>query len=398
MRKNKLPYYIAVTNWFHALLEEFAHDIADKNKPQYNSRIPYTTWRELKKPFQLCVIDVDKNNHNLINVKFNYSNGLSFRDFNFPVYDNSFGTWLYDHFETNPREEDNMNVDDDDMTQYEVNTITANTATTATPITANSNWTTTTTATPITNSNWTTTTTGTYTIQPPYTNYISTTDYIDKLIDDKLNERKEPTNKMEKTNDFLTFDFGPVNDKQFAASPYGIAVYAPETDTWLTYNADTNEVVDAKIFHFDVKGFFYKIPTPISNIKTGDIIIHMGTPMFVRAVNTDNTVTAVNYHDASVTTILPKKSPFGFNFITKVISLMNFDKMTADKDNPFGNMLPFFMMQDGKFDPMMLLFMNGGNMENMNPLLLYLMMDKKNDNRDMLPLMLMMSGGTFNFN
>lgn len=387
MRKIKLPYYIAKPSCFHTLLENFAHDIADKNKPQYNSRIPYTTWREIKKPFELCVIDADKDNHNFINVRFDQADEVFSREFKFPVYDNSFGTWLYDHFDTNPREDDSKNVDDKPMTRYE-----ANTTTTANSITTNS-----TTAVPYSTSNvWTTT------VATPYTttNYIGTMtlEDINKLIDNKLNERKEPTNKMEKTNDFLTFDFGPVNDKQFAASPYGIAVYAPETDTWLTYNADTNEVVDAKIFHFDVKGFFYKIPTPISNIKTGDIVIHMGTPMFVRTVNGDNTVTAVNYHDASVTTILPKKSPFGFNFITKVVSLMNFDKMTADKDNPFGNMLPFFMMQDGKFDPMMLLFMNGGNMENMNPLLLYLMMDKKNDNKDMLPLMLMMSGGTFNFN
>ncbi len=381
MKKAKLPFSVATTNYFHMLLDSFAHDLTDNNKPQYKTRVPYTTWREIKKPFELCVIDIDENDDNFISIRFNYSELEYYKKFKFGIHDNGFGTWLYDNFDTNPRKDDNKNVDDKPMTWDDVTTITTTSATSNTTIPYSNIWTTT--ATPST------------TIS--YAN-IMTPEDVNKLIDDKLNERKEPTNKMEKTNDFLTFDFGPVNDKQFAASPYGIAVYAPETDTWLTYNADTHEVVDAKIFHFDVKGFFYKIPTPISNIKTGDIIIHMGTPMFVCTINNDNTVTAFNYHDASVITILPKKSPFGFNFITKVVSLMNFDKMTADKDNPFGNMLPFFMMQDGKFDPMMLLFMNGGNMENMNPLLLYLMMDKKNDNKDMLPLMLMMSGGTFNFN
>lgn len=377
--KFKLPFRIGVTNAFHDMLEDFAGCVDDIHKPQYTTRVPYTTWRELRKPFFLLTIGANKNS-NCIDLKFEYIGALA-REFTFNIYDNGFGTWLHDHFYL-PGEENKKNdveKDDDSMTmKYQsspIQSVTAGDALT-----------------------WSNVTTPYYDSTIGYSNVtanIPTTEDINKLIDEKLNEKE--TEKMNKTNDLMNFDFGPADSKQFAASPYGIAVYAPETDTWLTYNSDTNEVVDAKIFHFDVKGFFYKIPTPISNIKTGDIIIHMGTPMFVRTVNNDNTVTAVNYHDASVTTILPKKSPFGFNFITKVVSLMNFDKMSADKDNPFGNMLPFLMMQDGKFDPMMLLFMNGGNMENMNPMFLYLMMDKKGDNQDILPLMLMMSGGTFNF-
>ena len=379
--KFKLPFHIGTNELFYVLLDDFTKDLDDINKPQYTTRIPYTTWRELKKPFSLLTIDANKNPCDCINLKFTHIDALA-QEFTFNIYDNGFGTWLHDHFYLPGEENKNNDVekDDDSMMTYEY--------TPAQSVTAGDTLT------------WNNVTYPCYDATIGYSNNVTTNiptmEDIKNVIDEKLNEKE--TKKMNKTNDFMNFDFGPADSKQFAASPYGIAVYAPETDTWLTYNSDTNEVVDAKIFHFDVKGFFYKIPTPISNIKTGDIIIHMGTPMFVRTVNNDNTVTAVNYHDASVTTILPKKSPFGFNFITKVVSLMNFDKMSADKDNPFGNMLPFLMMQDGKFDPMMLLFMNGGNIENMNPLMFYLMMDKKDNNdRDMLPLMLMMSGGTFNF-
>lgn len=378
--KFKLPFHIGTNELFYVLLDDFTKDLDDINKPQYTTRIPYTTWRELKKPFSLLTIDANKNPCDCINLKFTHIDALA-QEFTFNIYDNGFGTWLHDHFYLPGEENKNNDVekDDDSMMTYEY--------TPAQSVTAGDTLT------------WNNVTYPCYDATIGYSNNVTTNiptmEDIKNVIDEKLNEKE--TKKMNKTNDFMNFDFGPADSKQFAASPYGIAVYAPETDTWLTYNSDTNEVVDAKIFHFDVKGFFYKIPTPISNIKTGDIIIHMGTPMFVRTVNNDNTVTAVNYHDASVTTILPKKSPFGFNFITKVVSLMNFDKMSADKDNPFGNMLPFLMMQDGKFDPMMLLFMNGGNMENMNPMLLYLIMDKKGDNQDILPLMLMMSGGTFNF-
>lgn len=380
--KFKLPFHIGTNELFYVLLDDFTKDLDDINKPQYTTRIPYTTWRELKKPFSLLTIDANKNSCDCINLKFTHIDALLPQEFTFNIYDNGFGTWLHDHYYLPGEENKNNDVekDDDSMMTYEY--------TPAQSVTAGDAIT------------WNNVTYPCYDATIGYSNNVTTNiptmEDIKNVIDEKLNEKE--TKKMNNTNDFMNFDFGPADSKQFAASPYGIAVYAPETDTWLTYNSDTNEVVDAKIFHFDVKGFFYKIPTPISNIKTGDIIIHMGTPMFVRTVNGDNTVTAVNYHDASVTTILPKKSPFGFNFITKVVSLMNFDKMSADKDNPFGNMLPFLMMQDGKFDPMMLLFMNGGNMENMNPLMFYLMMDKKDNNdRDMLPLMLMMSGGTFNF-
>lgn len=379
--KSKLPFHIGTNELFYVLLSDFANDLNDINKPQYTTRIPYTTWRELKKPFSLLTIDANKNLCDCINLKFTHIDALA-QEFTFNIYDNSFGTWLHDHFYLPGEENKNNDVekDDDSMMTYEY--------TPAQSVTAGDTLT------------WNNVTYPCYNATIGCSNNVTTNiptmEDIKNVIDEKLSEKENE--KMNNTNDFINFDFGPADSTQFAASPYGIAVYAPETDTWLTYNSDTNEVVDAKIFHFDVKGFFYKIPTPISNIKTGDIVIHMGTPMFVRTVNGDNTVTAVNYHDASVTTILPKKSPFGFNFITKVVSLMNFDKMSADKDNPFGNMLPFLMMQDGKFDPMMLLFMNGGNMENMNPLLFYLMMDKKdNDDRDMFPLMLMMSGGTFNF-
>ena len=209
-----------------------------------------------------------------------------------------------------------------------------------------------------------------------------------------INKNYSKDNKEKKmNNDFINFDFGPADENQFAISPYGIATYSPIANTWLVYNKETNEVIDAKIFHFDLKGFFYKIPTPISNISVGNIILHMGTPMFVKSVNTDNTITAVNYDESSVTTILPMKSPFGFNFVTKIISLMNIDNIHANKDNPFGSMLPFLMMKDSSIDPMMFFLMNQNNPLGDNPLLMYMLLDKDKNKDNLLPLILMMNGG-----
>ena len=41
--------------------------------------------------------------------------------------------------------------------------------------------------------------------------------------------------------------------------------------------------------------------------------------------------------------ILPTKSMFGFDFVTKIVSLIDFSAMNASADQPFGNMLPLMI-------------------------------------------------------
>lgn len=232
-----------------------------------------------------------------------------------------------------------------------------------------------------------------YTYTIPSTNVYTTTTYetdINNLEKDIEKLKKAVFGEEEKNtmSDMINFDFGKVSTGKFAVSPYGIAVKTANGG-WVAYDAEKNEVIDAKVFHVDADGLFYKIPTPTDKIKTGDIIIHQGKPMFVQTLNNTNTITAVNYNDASLVTILPIKSPFGFNFITKVISLVDFDKLTANKDKPFGNILPFLLLKDKKIDPMVLMMMNNQDMK-MDPMMMMCFMDKKDD---MLPLLMMMNGG-----
>ena len=234
----------------------------------------------------------------------------------------------------------------------------------------------------------------TYTI-PSYTTAntwegVSSSKDVEKLKEDIKKLQKKVFDEEEKNtmSDMINFDFGKVSAGKFAVSPYGIAVKTADGG-WVAYDAEKNEVIDAKVFHVDADGLFYKIPTPTDKIKTGDIIIHQGKPMFVQTLNNTNTITAVNYNDASLVTILPIKSPFGFNFITKVVSLVDFDKLTANKDKPFGNILPFLILKDKKIDPMVLIMMNNQDMK-MDPMMMMCLMDKKDD---MLPLLMMMNGG-----
>lgn len=210
------------------------------------------------------------------------------------------------------------------------------------------------------------------------------------------------TNKKENTkmNDMFNFDFGPASGFNFRMSPYGLAVRT-EKNGWVAYNTQTNELMDVNVLNFDMDGMIYKMPVALAAIQKGDILMHCGKPVFVRGVGSD-TVQVVDYANASVSSILPVKSPFGFNFFTKVVSLMDFQNINASSENPFGNMLPFLMMKNSKHssderpdvDPMVLMFlMNSGNANFMqNPMMMYLLLSK-GENSDMLPFLLLTGMG-----
>lgn len=216
---------------------------------------------------------------------------------------------------------------------------------------------------------------------------------ICKDIIDK-NEKKEK-DKMD-TSNLFNFDFGPVSSNQFRMSPYGIAVRT-QANGWVAFNAKSGELFDVDILNFDISKLIYKMPVALGAVKPGDILMHSSKPVFVRSINSDGTVSVIDYTNATVTNILPVKSPFGFNFFTKVCALFNFDQVNANPDNPFGSMLPFLMLsgeKDGNFDPTLLFLAGGmGNMDfSSNPMMLYFLMNRQ-DKGDLLPFMLMMNGG-----
>lgn len=202
-------------------------------------------------------------------------------------------------------------------------------------------------------------------------------------------------------NDMFNFDFGPASGYIFRMSPYGLAVRT-EKNGWVAYNTQTNELMDVNVLNFDMDGMIYKMPVALAAIQKGDILMHCGKPVFVRGVGSD-TVQVVDYANASVSSILPVKSPFGFNFFVKIVSLMDFQNINASSENPFGNMLPFIMMKNSKhprderpdIDPMVLMFMmNGGNANFMqNPMMMYFLLSK-GENSDMLPFLLLTGMGT----
>lgn len=224
-------------------------------------------------------------------------------------------------------------------------------------------------------------------------------DYIDGRINKGLNEQNTFNNNVDdkkgnKKMKAFNFDFGPCTTDNIRMSMYGLAV-KNANGTWVSYNPESKEIIDVDIFNFDGGKFLYKMPVAIKDVKVGDIVIHNRKAMFVIDVS-ETGMTAIDPQAGEEKKILLTKSPFGFNFATKVVSLFNMTSDAPTPDAPFGNMLPFLMMSEnsGEFDmnTMLMLSMMGGQSGmdfSKNPMMMYFLMKDSKNADDLLPLMFM---------
>lgn len=211
------------------------------------------------------------------------------------------------------------------------------------------------------------------------------------LFDKLFNTNSKEDNKVK-----FNFDFGPVSGNTVRMSMYGLAV-KNKSGTWVSYDAKSGDVMDVDVFNFDGAKFLYKMPVAIKDISVGDVIVHHNAPMFVVAIPSDNkAVIAVDPIAGERKEIMLTKSPFGFNFVTKVINFLG-DTLSgsASAENPFGNLgLMMMLSEDGNgvkdMLPLMLMA-NGGNIDMSNPLMMYALMSSDGKMGDMLPFLFMMN-------
>lgn len=210
--------------------------------------------------------------------------------------------------------------------------------------------------------------------------------------DDNNNEKEN--NKMKNFN----FDFGPCNPETIRMSMYGLAI-KNSTGTWVSYNPATKQIIDVDVLNFDGAKFLYKMPVALKEVKVGDIVIHNRKPMFVISTAKDqsNALMVVDIYAGEEKTIVPPVNMFGFNFVVRVVSLFGeLSQNAPSADAPFGNMLPFLLMNDNKdIDPMAMMLMMGQGGTNFasNPMMMYFLM-KDGGDKDILPLLFMMSNQT----
>lgn len=205
---------------------------------------------------------------------------------------------------------------------------------------------------------------------------------------DIVNEKENNNMKM-----FGNFDFGKVDGNTVRMSMYGLAV-KNHVGTWVSYNPATNEVVDVDVMNFDGSNFMYKMPVAIEQVKVGDVVIHNRKPVYVTGI-ADGKLSAIDVMAGEEKVVLLTRNMFGFNFVTKVVSLMDMTGMTKPSaENPFGNMWMLALMGDNKefdFKDMLMMQMLSGQApaNGMNPMLmLMLAKDGAADNDMMMALAL----------
>jgi hypothetical protein len=196
-------------------------------------------------------------------------------------------------------------------------------------------------------------------------------------------------NKMKGFN----FDFGPCSNNAVKMSLYGLAV-KNASGTWVSYDPATQSIIDVDILNFDGAKYLYKIPTAIKDIAAGDVVVHAGKPMFVTGTSL-KTLFVVDPISGEKKEILLTRSPFGFDFATKIVNCLgNFMNTTPTPDNPFGNMWMLMLANgdDNATNDLLPLMLMGGA-ANTNPMMLYFLLNNKGNSNDLLPLMMMMNGG-----
>ena len=191
-----------------------------------------------------------------------------------------------------------------------------------------------------------------------YDNYASTT----RVVETKTTVKENDTMKMPTMN----FDFGPfVEPNIVALSPYGIAI-RDSKGSYLTYNPTTGSTVDVTGFTFDFQKMIYKMPAAVKDLRAGDMVLHRSKPMYVQSVEEDG-IHCIDILNSESKVIVPVTNMFGFNFVTKVVSLLNINAEKPSAENPFGNLMPFMMMSsimgddsDNDFSKMMMMSMMMG--------------------------------------
>lgn len=213
--------------------------------------------------------------------------------------------------------------------------------------------------------------------------------FFDKFFEaENKNINTNDKRKEEKEMKGFNIEFGSCEKDNVRLSMYGLAVKNANNE-WVSYDAKNDTIINVDIFNFEGGKYLYKMPVALGDIKPGDLLIHNRKPVFV--IDITDGIKAVDIAAGEKKEVMLTRNMFNFEYATKVVSLLDFmGGAAATKEQPFGNMLPFLMLeQGGDTSDLMPLMLMQGNMDMSNPMMLYFLMKDKSDN--MLPLFFMMN-------
>lgn len=377
--------------WTPSQWEQELNSFAARVHVKDYERIPYTNWRivvgftklEPSKKIVLAIDSTGKMTLTASNSQFSMNSYgmLSLRDYLEDTY-----------FELPIQAASNLAFNVNDLTAYrKVELSNSNYATATTDTVLNTNYGTTAFWTNISADNIVN---GTYS---PNDTIQSEVDKIKAQIENIKTNISENKKEKEDMNFFKNFEFGPVKNDTVRLSPYGLAVKNID-GSWVSYDTASDSIIDVDVFNFEGKNLIYKIPAAPHTIHAGDMIVHQGKAMYVLTdvCEGDTCVSVIDPRAGESKEILFTKSPFGFTFVVKLVSLLDMSGIGASTDSPFGNLLPLALMGDKDCDAgtmmamMMMMNSEGCNFDMSNPMMMYALMS--GDNKDMLLPMMLMAG------
>lgn len=194
--------------------------------------------------------------------------------------------------------------------------------------------------------------------------------------------QKEST-KMNNLFKSMNFTFGEIKTDQIKYSFNGIA-FKNADGTYSTYDINTNTLTNVSDLIMDIP--IYVMPAAIKDIKTGDIVIHKGIVYVIKEVKEEE-FTAIQPNAGTMATLIPEKSIFGYSYMSRVMNVFAFSQASAE--NPFGNMLPFFMMNKESNDNTLALMMMMQGNQDFDKILPFMLMGK--ENIDPMTMMMLMN-------
>ncbi len=163
---------------------------------------------------------------------------------------------------------------------------------------------------------------------------------------------------------------GAIKGDQFKPSLLGLAIKNDAGD-YVTYDPKTNAITNVADMVFDGFDTVFAIPTPV--VVEGDLILRGNEPLYVKAINEDESITVINPVNDRQESYLPQKTLFGYRVYVKVFSMFGSIIPTVNGDgntNGLSSMLPFLMMgglgEGGDITDLLPLMMFGGGLGGAN--------------------------------
>jgi hypothetical protein len=163
---------------------------------------------------------------------------------------------------------------------------------------------------------------------------------------------------------FKGMQMGAVEGEQFKLSMLGLAVQT-ENGGYVTYDAKSNQLVDVGDFVFDFDGMNMIYMFPTNQVAIGDIILREGSAIFVTKTGVSGSFVGINMTTGLEVAVAGQTNMFGFNFHTKIVSMMGNMGAMGDGSNMMQMMMMSQMMggqgDSSNFMQMMLMSQMMGN-------------------------------------